>query len=344
MIKLNMRSRPRDFIYTEDDLFFATTSYLHPEDRIISFLRYIPDPNGERSKDGQRYSKVDSKQAYHYLKHNFPDYLFDCQITNVKMMGVPLNKVHEIMRPEERLRELKEQSVKIELLKKVVRIAETFHEHLGIPYNKMGISGSILPGLYDPKSSDIDFVVYGLNNHLKAMNVYEQLKDKEIFQGITEEYWKKLYEKRIRDATLSYDEFKWYEERKNNRGMIDGTLFDILATRDWDEIEGSYGDEQFQSLGRATIKSRVYDSLAAFDNPAIYKIENVHIIEGPDVNISEIASFTHTYAGQAREGEKIIASGKLERVMAKEIKYRLVVGTTRESLGEYIKLQDKIQL
>ena len=38
-----MRARPRDFILTTDDLFFATTTYLHPEDRILSFLRYIPD-------------------------------------------------------------------------------------------------------------------------------------------------------------------------------------------------------------------------------------------------------------------------------------------------------------
>ena len=26
------------------------------------------------------------------------------------------------------------------------------------------------------------------------------------------------------------------EKRKNNRGVVDGTLFDILATRKWDEI------------------------------------------------------------------------------------------------------------
>ena len=31
--------RTRDFIYTTDGLFFASTNYVHPDDRFISFLR-----------------------------------------------------------------------------------------------------------------------------------------------------------------------------------------------------------------------------------------------------------------------------------------------------------------
>ena len=84
-----MRARPRDFIYTSDDMFFATTTYLHPEDRIISFLRYIPDKEGDRLLKSNKYSKVDSKQAYNLLETNFPEYLFNCEITSVQMMGVP---------------------------------------------------------------------------------------------------------------------------------------------------------------------------------------------------------------------------------------------------------------
>jgi len=337
-----MRSRPRDFIYTEDDLFFATTSYFHPEDRILSFLRYIPDPEGERSKNGRRYSKVDSKQAYHYLKQNFPQYLYDCHTTGVEMMGVPIDKVKELMHPEKRLREIVNDVPDVELLKKVIKIANIFHEYANIPYDNMGISGSILPDLYDAENSDIDFVVYGLNKHRKALNIFAEIKDKDngILKSIIEDHWKKLYEKRIKDSTLSYDEFRWYEKRKNNRGTINGTLFDILATRDWDEIKGSYGDEKFEPLGTVKIECQVNDALAAFDNPAIYKIENVDIIEGPDVPIEELASFTHTYAGQAVEGEAIVAKGKLERVKNKKMRYRLVVGTTRESIDEYIKLKN----
>ncbi len=333
-----MRARTRDFIYTIDDLFFATTSYLHPEDRILSFLRYIPDPNGNRSKNGQRYSKVDSKQAYDFLGGKHPEYLFGPD-DRLKMMGVPLDKVEKILKPEERLREILNNSDNDELLKKVVKLADIFHDHTDISYSKMGVSGSILPGLYDPAVSDIDFVIYGLKNHRKAMDTFGEIKDKSDLRSISDEYWMKLYEKRIKDDTLSYEEFQWYEKRKNNRGVIDGTLFDILSTRDWDEIKGTYGEEKYESLGTAKIECKVSDAIAAFDNPAVYKIEDVNILEGREVDITEIASFTHTYSGQAKEGEEIIAKGKLEKVTDKNIRYRIVVGTTREAIGEYIKLK-----
>lgn len=336
-----MRARPRDFIFTTDDLFFATTTYLHPDDRILSFLRYIPNSNGDRSLDGRKYSKVDSQQAYNFLGEKFPEYLFDCEITSVQMMGVPLERVERILRPNNRLVDIMDLDNRDFLLEKVVKLAEIFHDHTSISYDNMGVSGSILPGLYDPNVSDIDFVIYGLKNHRDAMEAFAEIKrENGVLKGIEGNYWEKLYEKRIKDSSLSYDEFRWYENRKHNRGIIDGTLFDILQTRSWDEIHGSYGATRYEPMGCAEIECTVKDALAAFDNPAVYQVENVKIINGPEVPISQIASYTHTYAGQAREGELIIARGKLEKVIGKTIEYRLVVGTTRESLGEYIKLKE----
>ncbi len=340
-----MRVRPRDFIYTIDDLFFASTNYLHPEDRIIAFLRYIPDPKGERLKNNTRYSKVDTKQAFEFLNQKYPDYLLDCEITSAKMMGVPIEKVSAILHPDNRLKDILNHSSPDELLKKVIILANTFHDYAEIPYEKMGVTGSILPGLYDPVQSDVDFVIYGLKNHRKAINTFKELKmmTNPILNGIGEEYWMKLYEKRIKDSSLSYDEFKWYENRKNNRGVINGTLFDILATKDWNEIKGTYGEKTFKPLGNAKIECTISDAIASFDNPAIYEIEDIKILEGPDIPINELASFTHTYAGQVREGERVIAKGKLEKVANKkigEINYRLIVGTTRESIDEYIKLKN----
>ena len=98
-----MKVRTRDFIYTTDGMYFASTNYIHPEDRYISFLRYIPDENGDREKDGIKYRKVGSQEAYSYLRENYPDYLYFCDVTNVEMMGVPLEKVERIIKPEERL-------------------------------------------------------------------------------------------------------------------------------------------------------------------------------------------------------------------------------------------------
>jgi len=53
--------------------------------------------------------------------------------------------------------------------------------------------------------------------------------------------------------------------------------------------------------------------------------------------VSEVIVYTHTYVGQAQLGEKIEVSGSVEREMATG-KCRLIVGSTREAIGEYIKV------
>ncbi|WP_296858015.1 DNA polymerase subunit beta [uncultured Methanobrevibacter sp.] len=350
--------RTRDFIYTSDDLYFASTNYLHPEDKINSFLRYIPDPNGDREKNGKRYRKVGSKEAYTYLRENHPDYLYFCDVTNVEMMGVPLDKVEKIIKPENRLMGLKKtfesgENVKNpKLIKKLMDIADFFHYMADIPYENLGISGSILPGLQKENSSDLDFVVYGLDNHRRAIAAFKENRGKEVYikdvdkyitvEGITDDYWDFVYNKRMSDESLTKEEFKWYENRKANRGTIDGTLFDILATKDYSEITGVWGDTVYEPQGIAQIECDIVSALGAYDNPSLYTIENVKLIDGVDFDLSEVVSFTHTYAGEVIDGEHVVAKGKVEKVIVngETSHYRLVVGTTREAVDEYLKLKD----
>lgn len=350
--------RTRDFIYTSDDLYFASTNYIHPEDRIISFLRYIPDENGDREKNGKKYRKVGSDEAYSYLRQNHPDYLYFCDVTNVEMMGVPLNKVERVIKPEERLLGLKEtfdtggEVRNPELISKLMDVADFFHFMADIPYDHLGISGSILPGLQKSDVSDLDFVVYGLDNHRRAIETFKQYRGKEVFieqadkkikvEGITNDYWDFVYNKRMSDESLTKEEFRWYENRKANRGTINGTLFDILATKDYDEIEGEWGDSVYEPQGTAEIECDITSALGAFDNPSLYTIKNVKVIDGVDVDLTEVVSFTHTYAGEVVDGEHVVARGKVEKVIinGEFSHYRLVVGTTREAVGEYLKLKE----
>ena len=82
-------------------------------------------------------------------------------------------------------------------------------------------------------------------------------------------------------------------------------------------------------------------ALGAFDNPSLYTIENLEILEGVEKDIKEVVSFTHTYAGEVIDGEHVVAKGKVEKVIqdGKDDYYRLVVGTTREAIDEYLKLK-----
>jgi hypothetical protein len=141
-------------------------------------------------------------------------------------------------------------------------------------------------------------------------------------EALSPEMWRKVYEKR--KPVIPYDQFVLHEQRKWNRGQIEGTYFDILYTRSYDELKTA-PQGKGHVTGRMTIEAKVTDASQSFDNPAVYEIEHA--------TVSRVLSFTHTYSGQAKAGEIIEACGVSEQ---HGDECWLIVGTTREAKGEYI--------
>lgn len=321
-----MESMPRirDFIETTDGLIFSVVSYHHPTDMRLAFLRYYKSPDGERMRGEERYSKVSSTlQSYKFLEKNFPEYI--CPYEGSRLQAVPCGKIKEVHHPQNRLMEICE-NPKSPLEQKIVDFSEIFE---GIPESHKGITGSVLIGLHTP-ASDIDFVVYGLSNHKKARDIFKDSVGGKI-RELPEEMWQKSYEKRFScHDTLSFDEYLWHEKRKWHKGTIDGTIFDILLVRDRSEIGPK--PAQYARKTKITVECTVTDSALAFDSPSVYRVECDY-----DGRIKDVLSYTHTYAGQAFDGEKIEVCGFLEEAADKS--RRVVVGTTREAVGEYIKVE-----
>ena len=338
----NMKIMPRFFIRTKDNLFFAVNTYHHPESHYVAFLRYVPDENGERVFNGVKYKKLSSNEAYDYLMKHHPNYLFNWNIEGKKTMGVLKEDVYEILNPIHRLNKILASKDNNELFNKIRLLAKIFHEKACISYDDMGISGSTLLNLQNTTTSDIDFIVFGKDNHKRAINLYSKLKEDESspLEKINDNYWKHVYDKRIKDNSMTLEEFIWYESRKNNRGLIKGTLFDISFTLKEDEIEEEE-DIYFKPLEKIKIKCKIIDDDNSYAYPAIYLVSDVEFLEGSDVNIEKIVSFTHTYTGIVKNNERVIASGVCEEVTKKDSSkyYQLLIGTTRESMGEYLKLE-----
>jgi predicted nucleotidyltransferase len=78
-------------------------------------------------------------------------------------------------------------------------------------------------------------------------------------------------------------------------------------------------------IGTRKIVAKVLDAEFSFDSPAIYKLDH---------EVGEILCYSHTYAGQALPGETVEAMGVVEKTPAGQ---RLIVGTTREAKGEWIR-------
>jgi uncharacterized protein len=297
-----VHARLRDFIQDRDGWLYAVSTYDNA-DRIGCILRYVPDPSGERvDRSGKRYRKLDFGPAFRLIEQEKPDYL---DIVH----RVPWGDVERVLKPDLELPAIigRDQRVK------------TLAGLFPVPTTSMGCTGSLLCGL-EIESSDIDFVVYGKDWFI-ARDALRQAVARSLLEPMSDALWQRIYEKRQPDIAL--DEFIAHEERKWNRGRLGDTYFDLLYTR-------SYGDIvqpaiRGEVLGSLTIEAVVTDATYTFDNPAVYKVDHPEI--------SRVLSFTHTYSGQAEQGEVIEACGVCEQHGTEQW---LIVGTTREAHGEYI--------
>ncbi len=298
-----MKVRLRDFIETGEHWIFSVVDY-YCGDGVRCLLRYVPDPGGERTRDGIRYKKMGFDEAYAFIEKEKPEYLD-------RVMVVPFADVARHYQPHEGLERI------IGFDRRVKKMVDALE---GVSYDQMGITGSKLVGL-GADTSDVDFVVYG-KEWYKAREALQKAIASGKIDGIDEAGWEKIYRKR--KPELTFDEFYLHERRKGNRCLLDGVLTDLLFVRSWDQIGPRIGIGT--SLGMETITAKVTDAGFAFDSPAIYEVEHPEI--------ARVLSYTHTYAGQALAGETIEARGKVEEGPGGKV---LVVGTSREPKGEWIK-------
>ena len=295
--------RLRDFIEDADGWLYAVSTYDNTE-KIGTVLRYVPEPNGTRiHPSGQKYSKYDFEEAYAYIARHKPQYAG-------LLHRIPLIDVKRVYKPDLEIGRIAATHPRV---KKLVDL-------FGLPAGTVGCTGSLLCQL-DDATSDIDMVVYGKHWFIAQDLVKKGIREGKV-EGLSEEMWRKVYEKR--KPEISYDDFVLHEKRKFNRGQVEGTYFDILYTRSYDEIR-SAPTGKGEVIGKSTIEARVTDASLAFDNPAVYYVEHE--------TVSRVLSFTHTYSGQALAGETIEACGVLEK---HGCEHWLIVGTTREARGEYI--------
>lgn len=295
--------RLRDFIEDNDGWLYAVSTYDNRES-IGCVLRYVPDAQGERvHPSGRRYAKYDFEEAYAIVREKKPHYAG-------LLHRVPYADVKRVFRPDQEIGRIAKDHPRVQKLLDLFRL----------PAGTIGCTGSLLCGL-ENESSDIDMVVYGKHWFAAQKLVEQGIQDGKV-EGLSPEMWRRIYEKR--KPEIPYDRFVLHEQRKWNRGQIEGTYFDILYTRSYDEIKSAPSGAG-TVLGKLTVEAKVKDASLAFDNPAIYEVEHE--------SVSRVLSFTHTYSGQALSGETIEACGVLEQHGSERW---LIIGTTREARGEYI--------
>jgi predicted nucleotidyltransferase len=327
-----MRAREGDLIKTGDGVIFDVKGLVHPPDRVIAFPRYIPNAKGARGHGANLYGKVyNLAERFQYLQHNTPKLIVDDIVFGETLCEVPTASVTKHYKPVEKLAELRESQKLADLERKAIVLAKTLKEAAGIPWSSIGISGSIMAGLFTLQS-DIDPLVYGIENCRSAYAALEGLlkDEKSHVKSYTKEELSTLFDFRSKDTMMNFEDFARTEQRKAFQGKVDGVDYFVRFVKDWSEIDENYGDICYRNMGYAKITARVANDSDALFTPCTYRLENVKVLEGPQLKpITEVVSFRGRFCQQAQTGEEIVVQGKVEHVTdtrSNNENYRLIIG------------------
>jgi len=308
---------PKDFIETAEGLIFAVVSYGPQAGKVGCFLRYVKSDSG--------WQKIATEAANRLLTTQYPHYLYHSEQFDAAFHAVDIEYITQHYHPEQRLKDLLDVDVCNEIVQRLQRLIPTLVQY-GVDPEILGVTGSLLIGC-QKSTSDIDLVVYGREAFHRVRSAVQQAVANGELSVLDDVLMRDNFERRL--GELSYDDFAWHESRKFNKAVVEGTKFDIGMVH-YQFVEED--ERQYQKQGVVKLVSQVIDDQFSFDFPARYILD--------DEVISEVMVMTQTYVGQAKTGEKIEVSGAVECEAATG-QCRLIVGSSREAVGEYIKVIKK---
>jgi predicted nucleotidyltransferase len=329
---LARKAREGDFIEIDSGLIFDVKGFIHPPGRVIAFLRYYPDLNGDRTRDGVTYQKIYSLNArFEYLEKNFPELVRFNKIFDRTLSEVPLSRIKIHHQPSIHLHRLTESRNLDPIEQDIVDLANEIRIDSGIMRKAIGVTGSVLVHLYRP-NSDLDLICYGSKASRQAYSALGRLQTDpgSAVESYDEKSLRNLYRFRRRDTEMRYSDFVKVEKRKKLQGIYRGRDYYLRLIRGQAEIKSKYGDLKFKQIGRATVEAVVSDDGESIFTPCRYPIKEVEPLDRQSPLIREIVSYRGRFCEQAKKDESVMASGEVEQVVGKsETYYRLILGNKK---------------
>ena len=307
----------KDFIETAEGLCFAVVQNSAEScgnvDKVLCFLRYV------KRDDGQ-WLKVTTEQANAYLKSHYPEYLHYSTVLDAQLHAVATGRIVQHHSPRQRLQQILFSQQRDKVEQDLYGLCLLFQQN-GLDLTQAGVTGSVLIGAQQ-QQSDIDLVFYGREQFHQTRAITANLISVCQLGSLDEKDWQEAYARR--SCTLTSQEYVWHEQRKFNKALINGRKFDLNF------VDGQIYSETvvYQKCGEITVQCKIIEDYYGFDYPAIYLIDHE--------TVGSVVCFIATYTGQAFVGETVEISGLLEQ--AEDGSKRIVVGSSREAPGEYIKV------
>lgn len=322
---------PKDFIATSEGLVFAVVAEGLEAGKVLCFLRYYDTHQSHALKlaasaeqpaiTAKRWQKQDTLAANQLLAERFPQYLHHSQRLDAACHAVDVTNIKRHFQPRQWVQTLMQTPPTDPVLQDCYVLLQLL-EQQGIDLALLGITGSLLLNAQH-SDSDIDLVVYDpvVFQQIRQL-IPKQIAQHSWLQDLTANDWQEAYQRRACD--LSFAEYYWHEGRKYNKFLVNSRKVDVSLLTKTDD----FAAQHYKKLGHCVLRCQVTNADQAYHYPAVFDVIADTIIQ--------VVCFTATYIGQAEVGEWIEVAGQLEEDA--QGKCRLVVGTTREARGEYIKV------
>ena len=299
------------FLVTKDDLIFEVKGNVHPKDRIVAYLRYVPAKTGDRlATDGTKYKKIyDLLERKEYLEKNFPKYLWKDSVHGRVVQAVNNSDVAFVLNPVDFLQQLRDSGIHLDPLQRAsLRLAETLVNNFDLSWENLGLTGSQLTGLAT-LNSDIDLIVYGDSAGRKF---YRSLKDN--FDRVPEicSYSGSALDRHVDfrwSSSLQKDQLKEIETSKVLQGISNSYEFFIRIVKLTEEAGYNFGNLKFEGLGSLSIHCRIIDDSEAIFTPCYYVVE---CEQHP--KLAKLVSYRGRFTEQVKKGMIVKAKGRLESV------------------------------
>ncbi|MFW9974521.1 MAG: hypothetical protein ACFFDQ_04615 [Candidatus Thorarchaeota archaeon] len=346
-IDLPVHVRDRDIFHDIEGRVFVVLGYIQPSDRILSFLKYVPDSSGEWKSGDIKYKRMfwgSVSSTVDGMNILPPDYIVEDPHFGTDLLEPPRKIVAKYFSPEIRLKEILDIGPSDPLEELVRRGADILHDALGIPYDTIGVAGSILWKGHNLERSDVNMNIYGFDPSWILHNNYDSLMEGRMDARLRElaDWQHAMNRVHARVPILKSEDLQNLFARRKALCLAD-VCIGITPILLPDEIPIQHGDESYFAISTKPISITMEiqrDEFGIF-HPAIYEAQSLPLDMLDGNSVSRIMVYDGAFGGLLRTGDRVEVIGTLQRVTPTNGNpsfYQIMVGTKSGAGKEYIRL------
>ena len=313
------------FVTTLDNLIFEVKGVVHPNDRIIAYVRYVPNIVSAESKPiFQKIYNLSEREKF--LTDNFPEYLWFSETHERILQSVPHEKVKQILDPVEHMVQIRKNSSALSI--STSKLVDLLLEYTGIDRKDIGVTGSQLVGVAR-ETSDIDLVVFGESVcdkfYRKLEHNFDEIPSLERYSGDPLDEHLKF---RWGDLVEYQDTLREIERGKILQGVFEKYHVFIRLVKRRQDITESFGQIVSKKSELKEVQCLVIDDRESIFTPCVYRVESSNHPE-----LKQIISFRGRFTEHVSKGDSVKAKGRLEYVVdtnTDERYQQLVLGESSE--------------